>query len=125
MGEGLLGRACALRQGWLCRVGGGESFSSPLVERTADGGLQVCVTLEEWEAFPTKFAKTKDRNERALRDYIQFDLLPIVVADLQVRRRCPGLFSKPSLRVRNLDSIANRALFRRRRNANASPRSPS
>lgn len=47
--------------------------------------MQVCVTLEDWEAFPFKFAKTKDRNERALRDYVQFDILPLVVAALQVR----------------------------------------
>lgn len=62
----------------LCPSSSGEICSDALYF------IQLCTNLEEWEAFPARFAGTKNANELALLDYINKTVIPGVRAAYEV-----------------------------------------
>ncbi|KAL8286836.1 hypothetical protein RQP46_004364 [Phenoliferia psychrophenolica] len=75
----------------------------------------ICITVDEYEAFVAKLAKSKDRNEKALRDLVQTDILPVVVEHYAALERARQtelalLNRKRSSRLASLESAAEEDL---------------
>ena len=48
--------------------------------------VQLCVTLDDWEAFATKYADATHRDEKTLHRYINKEVMPSVREEFAVRR---------------------------------------
>jgi hypothetical protein len=83
---------------------------------------QICVTVEDWRAFPERFAGSRNANEKALRDYIVDDVLEQVEKDITV---CwpegAAVSCRLSFRLTDLDMLQERQERRRRQRRRQTP----